>query len=64
MARTLAWLRAEVDYLTYRTGIRGYCWVCDDLRWAWTHRRCSARNYAAARRLLDAIERGDLRPPT
>jgi hypothetical protein len=47
----MGWLRAEVVYLVYRTDIRGYCWVCDDSRWRWTHRRCARRHHAAAARL-------------
>lgn len=52
----LAWYTAV--HLAYVTGLRGYCWACDALRWRWTHRRCAERAHAAgaelARRLLAA----------
>lgn len=45
----LAWYTAV--HLAYRTGLRGYCWPCDALRWRWTHRRCAARAHAAGAEL-------------
>jgi hypothetical protein len=44
----LAWYTTV--YLAHQTGIRGYCSACDASRWAWTHRRCWARQHAAAAR--------------
>jgi hypothetical protein len=48
----LAWHTAV--HWAYQTGLRGYCWVCDDLRWAWTHRRCARRQHAEATAWLAA----------
>lgn len=50
----LAW--HEAVYLAYRTGLRGYCFPCDRLRWRWTHRRCARRAHAAAAALAAALK--------
>ena len=47
-------LHAEVTHLAWRTGLRGYCWPCDRLRWVWTHRQCQARQHEAATEWLAA----------
>lgn len=58
-------LRAEVDYLTSRIGLQGYCWACDSHRWAWTHRRCARRAHTAGAevaRLVNAAIKNGWRP--
>lgn len=47
MIRYARWLAAEVVYLAYRSGLRGYCQPCDRLRWAWTHRGHGCLGYRA-----------------
>jgi len=49
----LAWYTAV--HLTYASGLRGYCFQHDTLRWAWTHRDCCARQREALGRLLAAL---------
>ena len=41
----LAWYTAV--HWAWTSGLRGYCWPCDKLRWAWTHRSCDERRHAA-----------------
>lgn len=48
-------LVVEVTYLVYQTGLRGYCWPCDRLRWAWTHRRCARRAHQAGAEMARLI---------
>jgi hypothetical protein len=55
-----AWV--EVTYLAYRVGLCGYCWVCDDFRWAWTHRGCGRRHHAASAAVARALHDAGWRP--
>ena len=54
MRRVRYW-HAVLIYLSYQVGPRGYCWVCDELRWTWTHRSCGRRHHAAAAALAPLI---------
>jgi hypothetical protein len=65
--RALArWLIAEIAHLPWLVGIRGYCWPCDELRWAWTHRQRGRRDAeagAAVRRVVQQMTDEGRWPP-
>lgn len=46
----------EITYHAYAHGIRGYCWVHDVARWAWTHRNCAQRHHQTGARLAEALQ--------